>query len=85
MKQSEILLINDVIGRHIASGGKSELLQEDWDYLQLHVALYINSEMSGIPMSMQVLEPASIRVGLGDPPWTALALTTYTLRKKSVL
>ncbi|KPJ01255.1 DNA-directed RNA polymerase III subunit RPC1 [Papilio xuthus] len=44
MKQSEILLINDVIGRHIASGGKSELLQEDWDYLQLHVALYINTQ-----------------------------------------
>ncbi|KPI92105.1 DNA-directed RNA polymerase III subunit RPC1 [Papilio xuthus] len=57
MKQSEILLINDVIGRHIASGGKSELLQEDWDYLQLHVALYINSEMSGIPMSMQPKKP----------------------------
>ncbi|KAF9809781.1 hypothetical protein SFRURICE_000262 [Spodoptera frugiperda] len=53
MKQSEILLINDVISRHIASGGKSELVQEDWDYLQLHVALYINSEMSGIPLSMQ--------------------------------
>lgn len=54
MKQSEILLINDVIARHIASGGKSELVQEDWDYLQLHAALYINSEMSGIPLSMQV-------------------------------
>ncbi|KOB67105.1 DNA-directed RNA polymerase, partial [Operophtera brumata] len=53
MKQSEILLINDVIARHVASGGKSELIQEDWDYLQLHVALYINSEMSGIPLSMQ--------------------------------
>ncbi|XP_053613685.1 DNA-directed RNA polymerase III subunit RPC1 [Plodia interpunctella] len=58
MKQSEILLINDVIGRHIASGGKSELVvQEDWDYLQLHVALYINSEMSGIPLSMQPKKP----------------------------
>lgn len=54
MKQSEILLINDVIARHIASGGKSDLVQEDWDYLQLHAALYINSEMSGIPLSMQV-------------------------------
>ncbi|KAF9412429.1 hypothetical protein HW555_009098 [Spodoptera exigua] len=57
MKQSEILLINDVISRHIASGGKSELVQEDWDYLQLHVALYINSEMSGIPLSMQPKKP----------------------------
>ncbi|CAH2094858.1 unnamed protein product [Euphydryas editha] len=57
MKQSEILLINDVISRHMASGGKTELVQEDWDYLQLHVALYINSEMSGIPLSMQPKKP----------------------------
>lgn len=57
MKQSEILLINDVISRHIASGGKCELVQEDWDYLQLHAALYINSEMSGIPLSMQPKKP----------------------------
>ncbi|KAM3959347.1 RNA polymerase III subunit A [Aphomia sociella] len=57
MKQSEILLINDVISRHIASGGKTELVQEDWDYLQLHAALYINSEMSGIPLSMQPKKP----------------------------
>ncbi|XP_061384425.1 DNA-directed RNA polymerase III subunit RPC1 [Danaus plexippus] len=57
MKQSEILLINDVIARHVASGGKSELVQEDWDYLQLHAALYINSEMSGIPLSMQPKKP----------------------------
>ena len=28
--------------------------QEDWDFLQLQCALYINSEMSGIPLSMQV-------------------------------
>ncbi|KAI8424737.1 hypothetical protein MSG28_006690 [Choristoneura fumiferana] len=57
MKQSEILLINDVIARHIASGGKTELVQEDWDYLQLHVALYINSELSGIPLAMQPKKP----------------------------
>ncbi|XP_015764049.1 PREDICTED: DNA-directed RNA polymerase III subunit RPC1-like [Acropora digitifera] len=27
--------------------------QEDWDFLQLQCALYINSEVSGIPLSMQ--------------------------------
>ncbi|XP_037876399.1 DNA-directed RNA polymerase III subunit RPC1 isoform X1 [Bombyx mori] len=57
MKQSEILLINDVIARHLASAGKCELIQEDWDYLQLHAALYINSEMSGIPLAMQPKKP----------------------------
>ncbi|XP_033242787.1 DNA-directed RNA polymerase III subunit RPC1-like [Drosophila miranda] len=42
MKQSEILLINDVIQRHMATGGKIELIYEDWDFLQLHVALYFH-------------------------------------------
>jgi len=32
-------------------------LQESWDFLQLQCALYINSEMSGIPLSMAVSEP----------------------------
>ena len=29
-------------------------LQESWDFLQLQCALYINSEMSGIPLAMMV-------------------------------
>ena len=54
MKQSEILLINDVIAKHMSTGGKMELIQEDWDFLQLHVALYFNSEVSGVPLAMVV-------------------------------
>lgn len=54
MKQSEILLISDVISKHMVTGGKIELIQEDWDYLQLHCALYFNSELSGIPLSLMV-------------------------------
>lgn len=54
MKQSEILLINDVINKHMNTGGKMELIQEDWDFLQLHVSLYFNSEVSGIPIAMLV-------------------------------
>lgn len=54
MKQSEILLINDVINKHMNTGGKMELIQEDWDFLQLHVSLYFNSEVSGIPLAMLV-------------------------------
>lgn len=54
MKQSEILLINDVIAKHMSTGGKMELIQEDWDFLQLHVALYFNSELSGVPLAMIV-------------------------------
>lgn len=52
MKQSEILLINDFIAKHMNTSGKMEIIQEDWDYLQLHVALYFNSEVSGVPLNM---------------------------------
>lgn len=54
MKQSEILLINDVINKHMNTGGNASLIQEDWDFLQLHVSLYFNSEVSGIPLAMLV-------------------------------
>lgn len=30
------------------------MIMEDWDFLQLQCALYINSELSGIPLNMQV-------------------------------
>ena len=32
----------------------ASILQESWDFLQLQCALYINSEVSGIPLSMAV-------------------------------
>lgn len=54
MKQSEILLINESIVKHQSSGGNMELIQEDWDFLQLHVALYFNSEVSGVPLPLLV-------------------------------
>ena len=54
MKLSEILLINDVIRKHRQCGAKVQMYNEDWEFLQLHCALYINSEMSGIPLNMQV-------------------------------
>lgn len=54
MKLSEIIFINDIIQKHRHSGVKVQMLNEDWEFLQLHCALYINSEMSGIPLNMQV-------------------------------
>ncbi|XP_076289845.1 DNA-directed RNA polymerase III subunit RPC1-like [Lasioglossum baleicum] len=53
MKLSEIVFINDVIQKHRQSGAKVQMYSEDWEFLQLHCALYINSEMSGIPVNMQ--------------------------------
>ncbi|XP_049812819.1 DNA-directed RNA polymerase III subunit RPC1 [Schistocerca nitens] len=53
MKLSEIIFINDVITKHRQTGAKVQMINEDWDFLQLHCALYINSETSGIPLNMQ--------------------------------
>ncbi|KAG8300593.1 DNA-directed RNA polymerase III subunit RPC1 [Homalodisca vitripennis] len=53
MKLSEIVFINDVIAKHRLSGAKAQMINEDWEFLQLHCALYINSETSGIPINMQ--------------------------------
>lgn len=53
MKLTEIIFLNDVINKHRATGAKVQMIMEDWDFLQLQCALYINSEMSGIPLSMQ--------------------------------
>lgn len=52
MKLSEIALINDVIRKQ--KGVNINTYMEHWDFLQLHCGLYINSEMSGIPLHMQV-------------------------------
>jgi len=53
MKLTEIIFLNDVIRKHQSSGAKVQIIMEDWDFLQLQCALYINSEVSGIPMNMQ--------------------------------
>lgn len=54
MKQSEIIFINDVIKKHKQSGASVNMYQEGWDFLQLQSALYINSELSGVPLAMMV-------------------------------
>lgn len=57
MKQSEIIFINDVIKKHKLSGASVNMYQEGWDFLQLQTALYINSELSGIPAAMMPKKP----------------------------
>ncbi|XP_047127085.1 DNA-directed RNA polymerase III subunit RPC1 isoform X1 [Hydra vulgaris] len=53
MKLTEMIFLNDVIRKHRSTGAKVQIIMEDWDFLQLQCALYINGEMSGIPMNMQ--------------------------------
>lgn len=54
MKLSEIILVNDVLKKHKLSGASVNLYQEGWDFLQLQTALFVNTELSGIPLSMMV-------------------------------
>lgn len=47
---SETNLLADVIDKRRATGAIPSLIIEAWDFLQLEIALYINSETSGIPL-----------------------------------
>ncbi|XP_066147818.1 DNA-directed RNA polymerase III subunit RPC1 [Euwallacea fornicatus] len=57
MKQSEIIFLNDVIKRYKLCGASVNMYQEGWDHLQLQTALYINSELSGVPMNLMPKKP----------------------------
>lgn len=50
---SETNLMADVIEKRRATGAIPSLIVEAWDFLQLEIALYINSETSGIPIQMK--------------------------------
>ena len=54
IKLTEIVFLNQTILKHKAQNARISMIIEDWDFLQLNCALYINSELSGIPLSMQV-------------------------------
>jgi len=62
MKLSEVVFINDVIMKHRQSGAKVQMINEAWDFLQLHCAMYMNSETSGIPLNMQVFIDCTISI-----------------------
>lgn len=50
---SETNLLADVIEKRRSTGAIPSLIVEAWDFLQLEIALYINSETSGIPIQMK--------------------------------
>ncbi|CAI4229809.1 unnamed protein product [Auanema sp. JU1783] len=53
MKLSEIMLINDVLRKHKRDGAPAKTVNETWEHLQIQCALYINSELSGLPPDLQ--------------------------------
>lgn len=57
MKLSEIILINNSLLNHSLKGANWPIIADEYEYLQLLCALYINSEMSGIPLHFQLSKP----------------------------
>lgn len=53
MKLREIIFLNKVIEKRRMSGAKSQMIMEDWDFLQQQCGLYINGELPGIPFSQR--------------------------------
>lgn len=49
MKLSEIIYANALIKMGLTKGVSTQNLMEQWEFLQVSVALYINSELPGMP------------------------------------
>lgn len=58
IKLSEIIFVNDIIKGRKSSGANMSMITEDWDFLQIQIALYINSETSGIPFNLRPKKPS---------------------------
>ncbi|VDN54256.1 unnamed protein product [Dracunculus medinensis] len=50
---SEIMLANKILSRYVENGMPTKTINESWDQLQVQIALYMNSEISGLPMELQ--------------------------------
>lgn len=53
IKLSEIIYTNQIIKDALERGVTVSMLMEDWDFLQLQCAMYINSELPGVPLALQ--------------------------------
>lgn len=53
VKLSEIVYTNFIIRDALEKGATVQMLMEDWDFLQLQCAMYINSELPGVPLALQ--------------------------------
>ena len=51
IKLMEIVHINNIIKQAIEKGALITVLMEDWDFLQLQCAMYINSELPGVQLA----------------------------------
>lgn len=54
VKLTEIIFTNALIKAGLDKGGSVQNLMEQWEFLQLSVAMYIHSELPGVPSSVVV-------------------------------
>ncbi|GJE83969.1 beta and beta-prime subunits of DNA dependent RNA-polymerase [Phanerochaete sordida] len=52
VKLTEIVFTNALIKQGLAKGAPTAQFMEQWDFLQLSIAMYINSELPGVPSQM---------------------------------
>lgn len=52
IKLTEIIHMNKLIEGYMKKGSAMNIVMEDWDFLQIQCALYINSETPGMPTSI---------------------------------
>lgn len=52
IKLTEIIYTNIVIRDALQKGSPTNMIMEDWDFLQLQCAMYIHSELPGVPSSI---------------------------------
>ncbi|KAH9977877.1 beta and beta-prime subunits of DNA dependent RNA-polymerase [Lactifluus volemus] len=52
VKLTEIVFTNALIKQGLAKGAPTAQFMEQWEFLQLSVAMYINSELPGVPSQM---------------------------------
>ncbi|CEL93161.1 unnamed protein product [Vitrella brassicaformis CCMP3155] len=53
IKIAEIVQTNSVLSQALEKGNHVRMILENWEFLQLQIALFINSEMPGIPQYIQ--------------------------------
>ena len=54
IKLTDIVYTNMIIKEALDKGTPVQALMGDWEYLQLQIALYVNSALPGVPTSMQL-------------------------------
>ena len=52
MRQT-IIDTNNLVGKALEAGQPLTVIMEHWDFLQVQCAMYINSDLPGLPMAYQ--------------------------------